>query len=175
MRHFTSTFMPALTAALAACLLFAAAALAQDARVGVVDIDKAVEASKPGQAAKKKVEEKRESLEKTLQKKRDDLEKKVADFRNQAEAMNEDARAKRVRELEQERVSLMEQAKKSDDEFQKTMRDNLEPLYTKARNSAVDIGKKRGFSLVLHVVAAQILLADNVDITSDVTKALDQK
>jgi outer membrane protein len=175
MRQLKSLCVPAFVAALAASLIFCVGqASAQDSRVAVVDLDKAVGDSKQGQQAKQKIDAKRDQLEKGLQKKRDDFEKKVNDFRIQAEAMNDDARNKKQREIEGDRDTLVEQLRKSDEELDKTLRDNMQPLYEKARDAAVRLGKERGCSLVLTLPQIQILSAD-VNLTDEVTKAIDRR
>jgi outer membrane protein len=162
-------------AALALTALFFLAGPACAQNVGVVDMQKAVDDSKAGKAAKNKLQAKYEALKKNMETKQKDLEKKENDLRNAAATLNQDALEKRRSELAKDVMNYREQAQKASDEMQKASSDALSPIFTKAEQAAGKLAAERGFTVVMDAKEGGVIFfQSSVDITSEITKALDK-
>ncbi|MDR2140203.1 MAG: OmpH family outer membrane protein [Deltaproteobacteria bacterium] len=159
--------------ALALALVFCLAGSAQAQNVGVVDLRKAVVDSKPGKAAFNKLKAKFDSLKKSLEVKQKELEKKENDLKNQASALNQDAFEKKRSELANDIRNFQEQTQRAQEEMEKAETDSLKPLYEKAEQTASRLAAERGFSIVIHSNAV-IFAQSTIDITTEITKALDK-
>ncbi|MDR1607522.1 MAG: OmpH family outer membrane protein [Deltaproteobacteria bacterium] len=162
-------------ATLALALIFCLAGAAQAQNVGVVDLKKAVDDSKAGKAANNKLQSKYDSLKKNLEGREKELEKKQKDLQNQASTLNEDAFNKKREELAKDIQNFRDQAQKATDEMQKAMADAMSPIFQKAEKAAGVIAGQRGYALIIDAKeSGAIFFASAIDITAEITKALDK-
>ncbi|MDR2354465.1 MAG: OmpH family outer membrane protein [Deltaproteobacteria bacterium] len=142
--------------------------------VGVVDIRKAIDDSKQGREANKKLQTKYDSLKKGLDAKQAELEKKRQDLSRQANTLSQEALEKRSQDLMAEVANFREQAEKATADMQKAYADALEPLSQKAQKIIAEIARARGFAIVLDSSAGTVMFVDpQYNITAEVTKRLD--
>ncbi|MDR2421983.1 MAG: OmpH family outer membrane protein [Deltaproteobacteria bacterium] len=159
----------------ALALFFFLAGPAEAQVIGVIDMQKAVDDSKAGKSAKNKLKAKHESLQKGLQAKETELEKKENDLKNQAAAMNQEALEKRRNDFLKDVQTYREQAQRASDEMQKALGDAMSPLYEKAKKAAANLASERGFTVILEASEGGVIFAQSsVDLTSEITKALDK-
>src|SRR4051812_27692042 len=87
--------------------------LAAEMKVGVVDMQKAIQETATGKKAKKELEEEFNKKKKDLEKREADIKKMGEDFEKRSMAMNEDARMKKQAEIQGEMRKYQELAAKS--------------------------------------------------------------
>ncbi len=171
----------ALTLALAVIFLTGvskeARAQGQQPNVGVFDLQKVLNDSKKGKDARKK-------LETTFKRKQDDLKKKETEITklrddliklaNSGSAKQDDLR-KRDEELQKKMVAYQEQLGKSNEEMRVDEEAALKPLVDKAVKTASDLGRQRGYIMVIEVQQAGVVFAlDTMDLTPEIVKAVDK-
>ncbi|MDR2946152.1 MAG: OmpH family outer membrane protein [Candidatus Adiutrix sp.] len=168
-----------LTLALAVIFLAGASreAMAQQPNIGVFDLQKVLNDSKKGQAARKK-------LESTFKKKQEELKKKeetITKQRNELVKMvesrsgNQEEMRKRDGELQKLMVAYQAELGKANETMRTDEEAALKPLVDKAVKTAGDLGRARGYIAVIEVQQAGVVYAqDSMDLTAEIVKAVDK-
>ncbi|MDR1921798.1 MAG: OmpH family outer membrane protein [Candidatus Adiutrix sp.] len=196
----------ALALTLAASLGFSVEAEAQqNVNIGVFDLQKTLNDSKQGKAARSSLEAKLKKITTDVDAKKkeidalsDDLRKQVEDFRKQGEDFKKEASAakaptdalrkkedalrkkedelrKKDEDYQKKRIAYQELVNKSNAEMASAEEAALKPLVDKAIGLAGNIGKARGYILILETQQAGVVYAqDAIDVTADVIKELEK-
>ena len=157
-----------------AALAWVHPAAAADLKVGVVDLQKVIESSKPGQAMQGQLKAEKDKMEAELKKKGDEIEELRQRLERESMVMSKEAREEKEREG-RIKVNDIKQ-------LQKKYRADLQGLELKLMGQLKDqisglleeIGKKEGYVLIISNIA--VLYAPNsVDITDTLIKKLNAK
>lgn len=157
----------------------AGAALAQQAatpNVGVFDLQKVLNESKKGKAARQKLESTFKTKQGALKTKEAELTKLSGELRKMVEskAKKEDL-VKKDEELQKKMAAYQEQLGKDNDEMRRTEEASLKPLVDKAVKAAGDIGRQRGYIMVIEVQQAGVVYAqDTMDLTTEIIAVVDK-
>jgi len=156
--------------------LWAASTVAADTRIGIVDIPKAIQATKEGQKIKKELEADYNKRKADLEKRAKDITKMQADFEKKSLVLSDDARAKKMQEMDEEKSKYMELREKNLQDLAKKDRELSQPMIKKLNEVISEIAKKEGYSLILHKNEQNLVwAAADSDITDIVIKALEKK
>jgi outer membrane protein len=159
----------ALTAAL---LAFAPGARAQ-AKVAVVDTQRAIMETEDGlraQATLKKLFDKRQ---RELDKKQEELGKEREDIEKQREVLSKGALAKRVEKWQREMMQLQTVFVEYNKELQKKQNELTAPIFQKAMGLIRRLASQDGFDLVLDKQAVPYVRSD-LDLTDRIIQAYNQ-
>ena len=177
MRRFNLKFL-SMALALAIIIMGApSAAQAQQPNVGVFDLQKCLNDSKKGKQARSNLESKFKKMQTELKTKENEITKLSGELRKMVESRsgNQDDMRKRDEDLKKKLAAYQEQHAKYNDEMRKSEETALKPLVDKAVKTASDLGKSRGYILVLEVQQAGVIYAlDSIDLTSEIIKAVDK-
>ncbi|AGH95133.1 OmpH family outer membrane protein [Pseudobdellovibrio exovorus] len=149
-----------------------------DAKIGYVDVQRAIEQSSIGKKAKDEMKKEADKRNKDLEKRKTDIDKMREDIEKKRAVLTEEAFTKRAQELQEEMQKFNQLAAKAQGELQKKESDLLEPIVKKMRTVIEKIAKDKGFSMVLQSNPnAQIVLFSTADsdLTEDVIKAVDKE
>lgn len=150
---------------------------AQQANIGIFDLQKALNESKKGKKAKADLENKAKKMQNDLKTKETELTKLGNDLKKMADTRSgtqEDLRKKND-EFQQKVETYNEQRTKYTTEMSKSEATALQPLVDKAVKAAGDIGKQRGYILVLEAQQAGVIFAlDTMDMTSEIVAVIDK-
>lgn len=161
----------AITAFVPVCTAFAA-----DVKIGLIDMQKAIQETNAGKKAKKELDEEFNKKKKDLEKLEAEIKKKGEDFDKKSMAMNEEARNKKQAELQGEMRKYQEQAAKSQMEIQKRERELSQPIITKLRGLIEDIAKKEDFTMILERSEQGVMWAKKeFDLTDRLVTEFDKK
>ena len=168
--------MKRIVAALFTLLLLAAPALAVENKIGYVDLQKALNTSEAGKAAKEKISKKVKEYEGTIDTRQKEIKKLKEELEKQAMLLSEDARGakerdyqQKVKEFQRFTKDIQEELQQKDNEFTKQI---LEELFKVIK----EVGEKEGYTLILEQSESSILYADEkVNLTDKVIKAFDAK
>ena len=168
--------MKRIVAALLALLLLSAPALAVENKIGYVDLQKALNTSEAGKAAKEKISKKVKEYEGTIDTRQKEIKKLKEELEKQAMLLSEDARGakerdyqQKVKEFQRFTKDIQEELQQKDNEFTKQI---LEELFKVIK----EVGEKEGYTLILEQSESSILYADEkVNLTDKVIKAFDAK
>jgi outer membrane protein len=157
-------------------------ALAQnEILLGIVNLGTAIDNSKQGAAANKKVQKKFDELSAKLQAKEKELQAKVDAFNTAAPTLTPEERSRREADLEKDVAAYQAQADAANTDMETMADANYGPIYDKAVALVGDIASQKGLAAVLENSSedkATIYSASYtkfVDITDEVTAALDKK
>ncbi len=145
--------------------------------IGVFDLQKVLNDSKKGKAARGNLEAKFKKMQTELKAKESELNKLSGDLRKQVEAKSitpEDFR-KKDEELKKKVAAYQDQLAKYNEDMRKSEEAALKPLVDRAIKVAGDLGRQRGHVVVLEIQQAGVVFAaDGLDLTSEVMKAVDK-
>lgn len=149
----------------------------QQGNIGVFDLQKVLNDSKKGKAARSK-------LEATFKKKQDELKKKETEITKQrteliklveSKSAKQDDLQKRDEALQKNMIAYQEQLGKANDEMRRDEEASLKPLVDKAVKAAGDLGRQRGYIMVIEVQQAGVVFAlDTLDLTGEIIKIVDK-
>lgn len=152
------------------------ATAATDVKIGIVDIPKAIQATKEGQKIKKNLEEEYNKKKADLEKKVKDISTMQADFEKKSLVLSDEARLKKQQEIDTEKQKYMELREKNMQDLAKKDRDLSQPMIKKLNDVINEIAQKEGFTMILHKNDQNLVWATKeLDITDKVVKALEKK
>jgi len=164
--------------ALVVVLLFMAVApvLAADAKIAYVDVQKVLNLSKAGQAARVPLEDKMKGYDAEGQKRQEELKKLKEDLEKQAMLLSEDARSAKERDYQQKVKDYQRFVK----DVQEEMRQLDEELSRKITSEILKIiqtyGKKEKFTAIFEVAYSGIIYADDaINLTDQIIKMYDEQ
>lgn len=147
-----------------------------DVKIGYVDMQKAIQATKAGQKAKKDLEAEFEKRKKTLQSKENNLKKMGEELEKKAMVLSEDVRAKKQKEFQTSMMEFQQTVQKNQKEIQEQERKLTEPILKKLQVVIEDMAKKDAYTVILEKRENGVLWAQKeLDITDKVVKAFEAK
>jgi outer membrane protein len=156
--------------------LTSSSVMAEDLKVGVVDIQKALELTKSGQKVQKEFKTEVDQEQKDIDKKKTEYEKLKDSVTKQKGSLNEKALADKEEEL----LGMEKELKRSfQDSQEKLRRKNavvVGELVKQMRVIIEAMGKEKGYSVILERSGQNLLFADgSLDITEEVVKRFDSE
>jgi outer membrane protein len=152
-------------------------AMAADAmKVGYVDLQKALNMSASGKAAKEKMKAKFKDYDASVQKKQEELKKLKEDLEKQAMLLSAEARAAKERDYQQKVKDYQRLTKDIQEELQQTDADFTRKILEEIFKVVQQIGKQEGYTLVFEKTESSILYAsEGIDMTDRVIQAFDKQ
>ena len=153
------------------------AALAADAmKIGYVDLQKALNMSSAGKAAKEKMKAKFKDYDADVQKRQEELKKLKDDLEKQALLLSAEARAAKERDYQQKVKDYQRLTKDIQEELQQTDADYTRKILEEIFKVVQQIGKQEGYTMILEKTESSILYAnDGIDMTDRVIQAYDRQ
>lgn len=165
--------MKKLVAALIAVLLLAAPALAE-VKIGYVDLQKALNSSKAGVAAKTEIGEQVKKFEAEFKAKQDELLKLKADLEKQAVLLSDSAKAQKERDYQQNVKDLQRFQKDAKDDLQQRDAAHTKRIINELYKVLQKLGKDGGYTMILEKSQGGVIYADSaIDLTDQLIKAYD--
>jgi outer membrane protein len=138
-------------------------------KIGTVDMQKALQSVEAGKKAKAQLEKDYNAKKKELQNEEAAIKKMDAELKKQSLVLNEEARQKKIMEL-QERIQAFQQTTlKSQQEIQQKEHELTEPIVGKLRAIIKDTAKAKGYNLILEKNENTVLFSqEKDDLTTEV-------
>lgn len=153
----------------------AATASAQNAKIGYVDLQKAIQETTAGKKAKKDLEKEFNNKKADLQKKESDLKKMGEDLEKKKVALSDEMRAKKTQELQGEMMKFQREVGESQMTIQKKERDLTAPIIEKLQASIEKVAKAGSYTMVLEKSEQSVLWAQkDADLTDEVVKDVEK-
>jgi outer membrane protein len=144
---------------------------AEDQKIAYVDMQKAIQETSTGKKAKKEIEKEFNAKKSELQKKEADLKKMDEDLRKKAAALSDEAKSKKMQELQTEAMKFQREVSESQMGFQKKERDLTQPILEKLQAALEKIAKDGGYTMVLEKSEQSVLWAKkDLDLTDALVK-----
>ncbi len=156
--------------------LVASPVMAEVQKIGYVDLQKALNLSAAGKVAKEKIKTKVQSYDVDVQQRQEELKKLKEDLEKQAMLLSDEARNAKEREYQQKVKDYQRFTKDIQETLQQTDADLTRNILERLLKVVQDVGKNRGYTLVLEKTESSIVYADeSIDMTDEVIKAFDQQ
>jgi len=154
--------------AILACM--AAPVGAADIKIGVIDLQQALNVSDAGQAARAKIAGKAGDYQKTIQGRQDELKKLQAGFEKQKMLLSKDSIADKERDYQQKVKEFQRFAKDAQEELQQEDAQATRQILEEVRKIVEKIGSQGGYAVILER-SSVLFRAENIDLTEQVVKA----
>jgi len=157
-------------------LSLAAASARAELKVGVVDLQKAMELSEEGKKAKGVFQQKVEKIQRELKTKQDRLTALKDELERQSAMLSATARAEKEREYQDK----LRDFKRLYEDYQEDMRREDAELSEKILRQLIEVieglGVKEGYDLILEKTQSAVLYRSNaIDMTDQLIKLFDQQ
>jgi outer membrane protein len=157
-------------------LTSAGAALAAEAKIGYVDLQKALNLSVAGKAAKEKISGKVKEYETIVESRQEELRKLKEELEKKALLLSETARADKERDYQQKLKEFQRFTKDIQEELQQQDADHTRRILEELFQVIKEVGEKEKYTLVLEKTESSILFADDqIDLTARIIKAYDAR
>jgi outer membrane protein len=144
-------------------------------KIGMVDMQRALQTVDAGKKAKSQLEKEFNAKKKTLQDEETALKKMTEEFKKQSLVMSDEARAKKQGDLQERIMKFQETTARSQAEIQQKERDLTQPIIAKLRTTIADVAKKKEYTLVLEKNENTVLYSmEKDDLTSEVISQFDK-
>lgn len=154
--------------------LMAFPALAE--KVGYIDMQKVIQATKAGKKAKETLDVEFKKRKDGLDKKKADIEKMGMDLEKKKTVLSEEVLGKKQMELQEEMMKFQKNVAENQTEIAKKEKDLLEPILNKMKTVIETVSKEKGFSMVLEKTGNNVVYAQKeMDISDDVIKAFEKE
>lgn len=146
-----------------------------DFKVGVVDMQKAIQSTSAGKKAKKELEGEFEKKKKEIKKKEDDFKKRVEEFEKKKQVLSDKVREEQQMELQMDMRKYQEEVQKSQMVMQTKERELTKPILEKVQKIIGDIAKEKNLDMVLERSEQSVMWAKSEhDVTDEVIKRADK-
>jgi outer membrane protein len=145
-----------------------------EVKIGVINAQEIIAKTKKGQKIQTKLQSLGSAKQKEIDTKKKELEKLQRDLASPA--LNADTRTKKSREFEDKKIVFNRFVQDAQKTMQEKQQKEMLALYNEIMPLIQDIGKKRGFTLILDLANSGVAYFDQtIDVTAEVIKAVDAK
>jgi len=145
-------------------------------RVAYVDLQKALQTTDAGKAAKASLEKEVTAKRMELEKAQKQLQTEAEQFEKKAAILNDATKAKQQVELQKKFADFQKSAAESQLELQKRERDLTKPLIDELRAIIEGIGKEKSYQLIVEKNEGAVLYAESgADLTDEVITRFNAK
>jgi len=143
--------------------MISSVSFAEELKIGVVDMQKALQTVEAGKKAKSQLEKEFNSKKKELQAEEASIKKLGEEFKKQSLVLNDEARAKKQGELQERIMKFQELTQRSQMEIQQKEQELTQPIVVKLRSIVHEIAKKKNLGLVLEKNENTVLFSQEKD------------
>lgn len=170
-----SIFRELRAAGIALAILLPGLPSAADVKISVVDQQTGIRSTDAGKEALKSLEKLAEQRKAEIKPAQEAFMKKQEEFESQKFVLSDAAREERLLELEKERRELERSVQQVRDELQVQELKLTKPIIEKWRKAVADLGKAKGFDVILDTSTPGILYHSNaLDVTELVVQSVNK-
>lgn len=167
----------ALKAILATLLLvcLGAGAAWAETKIGVVDVQRALNESEAGKKAKENLNKRVEKMQTDLKAKKDALDKIEADFKKQSAVLSGDAKRDKEKEFDRKKRDFADTVRDYQEEINQAELTATQPIVKDLEQLIEKLGKDQGYTVILEQkMSGTIYTAKGVDITEQIIKTYNE-
>lgn len=154
----------------------AVSALAADFKIGIVDLQKALNESSAGKKAKDQFKGEFDKMQNGLKGEKDALDRLKDDLDKKSVVLNDDQRKTKMEDFERRRRDLRRKLEDSDAELRKKDQELTGSILKDLAVVIQEIGEREGYTVILENSSSSVLYGSkSIDITESVIKAFDAK
>ncbi|MEO6028148.1 MAG: OmpH family outer membrane protein [Candidatus Binatia bacterium] len=150
--------------------------VAADFKVGIVDLQRALNESSSGKKAKDQFKGEFEKMQNGLKSEKDSLDRLKEDLDKKSAVLNDDQRKTKMEDFERRRRDLRRKLEDSDAELRKKDQELTGSILKDLAVVIQEIGEREGYTVILENSSSSVLYGSkSIDITESVIKAFDAK
>jgi len=150
-------------------LTFVASA-ADTSKIGIIDFQKVIENSDKGKAASEEINKEVEKMRQNLGKESIELKKMKEEFDKESAVISKEKREEKESKLNDKMLKFKELQKKYNEDTNKLYQKLMVKINQDILKVIEEIGKKKGYTLILEKAQGGVLYAPDIDITDQVIK-----
>lgn len=151
-------------------------ASAEELKIAVVDLQRALQTVESGKKAKATLEKEFNEKKKHLQAEEEAIKKMTEDFKKQSLVLSEEAKNRKQGEIQERMLKYRELFGKSQFDIQARERELTEPIIVKLRGIVEDMGSKKGYTIIFEKNENNVLFSQKKDdLTEEVIKIFNGK
>ncbi len=156
--------------------LSTAVAAAAELKLGVVDLQRALNESKAGRQAKEQFKVEFERLQESLKSEKDELDRLKNELEKKSLVLKEDQRQSLADEFERKRRGLRRKLEDSDADLRKKDSELTGKILRRLAVVIQEIGSRDDYTVILENSASSVLYgSESIDLTAEVIKTFDDK
>jgi outer membrane protein len=144
-----------------------------EVKIGVVDMQKVVQASTAGKKAKTELESEYTKKKMEFEKQEGQLKKSAEELSKKKSVLSEEVYVKKQSELQEEMMKFRESVGQSQYEIQKKQQDLTLPIVEKIRKTISKIAKEKSYTMVAETGSGILYAEPTADITEEVLKTFE--
>jgi outer membrane protein len=145
-------------------------------KVGIVDMQKALQTVEAGKKAKTQLQKEFDTKKKMISDEENAIRKLSEEFKKQSLAFSEETRMKKQQEIQERIMKLQETTGRSQMEIQQKEQEMTAPLVKNLKIVIQELAAKKGYALVLDKNDANVLFSqDKDDFTAEAISAFNAK
>ncbi len=157
-------------------LLLAGSVASAQAKIGYVDVQKAIQSTSSGKKAKEILDGEFGKRKKDLDKKKADIEKMQQDLEKKKAVLSEEVMNKKQMELQEEMMKFQKNVGENQLELQKKEKELIEPIIEKMKKMIEKVAVEKGYTLIIDKQAQAILYYQkDADVTETVIAAFEKE
>jgi outer membrane protein len=165
-----------LVCALALPVLLASSAAHADTKFAYVDLQRAIQETDEGRAAKDKLQATLQAKQKEIDAAQEELRKEKETLDKQASAMSDDVRTQKATALQKKFMDLAQRFEKERGEMQQAQQQALASLFDKMNPIIADIAQQEGIAMVFEKHDSGLVYAPpSLDITNELVRRYNGK
>ncbi|PIT99883.1 MAG: hypothetical protein COT74_08695 [Bdellovibrionales bacterium CG10_big_fil_rev_8_21_14_0_10_45_34] len=154
----------------------AATTAAADAKIGYVDLQKAIQSTKAGKVARTSLEKEYESKKKKLQEREKEITKLRDDLEKNAMLLKDDARIEKQKNLQQKMLDYQKLVQQSQQDMSEQEKNLTQPILEKLRKVMDGMAKEGDYTLILEKSEQSVLWAKkDIDLTDELIKKFEKE
>ena len=150
------------------------AAASAQGKIGIVNIEQAINNCKQGKRAQAELRRKAAKLETELKQLNEEVQKLRKDLENTAMLLKPEAKLAKEREFERKARRLQDRRRDAQQEIREAQRDAFAPIMRRMTQVIKEIGAKSGYALITESRSA-LYYPQSADITGELIAAYDKK
>jgi outer membrane protein len=154
--------------------IFTVASAGAASSVGVVNLQKVLDKSSAGVAAKKKMEAKMKEFKTSLDKEKEAVLALQKEMQKKADAWNEETKKEKALELQRKKRDFRVKQDDANLEMRTLQEKYLAPIMKELEVVVKEVAKKKGVTVIIPNTAV-LYFDKDVDMTSEITAALNKK
>jgi len=142
-----------------------------ETKIGVVDIQRALNESETGKKAKDNLSKRVEKMQADLKTKKEQLDKMEADLQKQSTVLSADAKRDKEKDFDRRKRDFSDQLRDYQEEIQQAEMTVTQPIVKELEQIIDKIGQEQGYTVILETkMSGVIYSAKGVDLTEAVIK-----
>ena len=163
-------------AAVALAVLAAAAPAWAELKIGIVDLQRALNESSAGKKAKEQFKVEFDKMQNSLKGEKDRLDRMKDDLEKQSVVLKEDERKNKAEEFERRRRDLRRKLEDSDAELRKKDQELTGDILKDLAEVIQQIGERDGYTVILENSSSSVLYGSkSIDMTDEVIRSFDAR